>query len=306
MKKITLLLAFTISLFFAKAQPFTGLYTFDSVKVTSGTTDPSFVPTATGVTFGSFSATGTPPNPNATARFSFVNWTTGAPNGDTLYSSLTGSISTTEYYEVTLSPSSGYTISLDTIRFRVQRSGTGIRTFCVRSSVDGYTSNLNAFVGLSPLLMVEPGNIFFIKRDTTAPEPSTILLSGGSFSTLASPVTFRFYAWNSEANTGTFSIDNVRFIGSAALAIGVKEESISDLSISPNPSVNGLFNLDMGNSISKATVSVYNIIGKMILTKEVTSSGKQNIDLSNETNGVYFVNVKTASSSITKKIIITK
>jgi hypothetical protein len=307
MKKITLLLVFVIAVFITNAQPFLGLYTFDSVKTTSGTTDPSFVPTATGVTFGSFAATGTPPNPNAALRFSFTNWPTGSVNGDSLFSQLTGSISTAEYYEVTISPVSGCTISLDTIRFGFQRSATGVRTYSVRSSLDGFANNLTANIGTSLNLIVEPGNIFFQVHDNTTPQnASAIILTSGAFSTLSTPVTFRFYAWNSEGTTGTFSIDNVRFKGSTGCAVSVNEQSISDISISPNPSVNGLFNLDMENSISKATVSVYNIIGKMILTKEVTSSGKQNIDLSNESNGVYFVNVKTASSSITKKIIITK
>ncbi len=222
MKKITLLVAFAISTFFLNAQSFNVTYTFDSVKTTSGTTDPSFVPTATGVTFGSFSAIGTPSNPatGTIGRFNYTNWPAGSANGNTLYSQMTGAIADTQYYEVTLSPDAGYSLSLDTIGFSVRRSGTGIRSYVVRSSVDGFTSNIaNAISPANANLSIEGTNEFFVTADvSTNQNGSLIILTGGSFSSLTNPISFRFYAWNSEANTGTFSIDNVRFVGLAASA----------------------------------------------------------------------------------------
>ena len=101
-KKITFFFAAITFTVYANAQSFSALYTFDSVKTTSGITDPSFVPTATGVTFGSFSAAGVSANPNATARFSFTGWPLGSVNTDSLYSEMTGAISTSQYYEVTI------------------------------------------------------------------------------------------------------------------------------------------------------------------------------------------------------------
>src|ERR1051326_2718625 len=79
MKKIFALVIAMCGFAFANAQAFTGTYTFASVTTTSGTTDPTPPPTATGLTFGSFTAVGPhSPNPNANGRFSFVNWPTGA------------------------------------------------------------------------------------------------------------------------------------------------------------------------------------------------------------------------------------
>ena len=191
MKKITLLLVALAVITVSKAQPFMGLYTFDSVKTTSGTTDPSPVPVATGVTFGSFSATGTPTNPNAAARFSFTNWPTGSVSGfaDSLYSNMTGSLSASEYYEVTVAPASGYTISLDSIRFTVRRSPTGIRSFAVRSSADGYANNLSAsYMVARPWLSIQGTNEFFFRYDTTAPPPFSI--ADGSLILLSSFFSF--------------------------------------------------------------------------------------------------------------------
>ncbi|MCW3071184.1 MAG: hypothetical protein JWO44_1074 [Bacteroidetes bacterium] len=218
MKKITVFAVATFISICSQAQSFSGLYAFDSVKTTSGISDPSPLPAATGVTFGSFSATGTPANPNATARFSFTDWALGAANGETVYANLTGAVSTAEYYEVTVSPAAGYTISLSSITFSFGRSGTGVRTYAVRSDADAYAANLPASISpANPNLSVQTGNVFFLNTDitTTSQNGSTITLSGASFSSLSGPRTFRFYGWNAEGTGGTFSIDNVTINGNA-------------------------------------------------------------------------------------------
>lgn len=307
-KKITLFFAAITFSMYANAQSFSVSYTFDSVKTTSGLTDPSSVPTATGVTFGSFNAAGVSANPNATARFSFTGWPLGSVNGDSLLSQMTGSISTTQYYEVTITPGVNYTVDLDSILFSVQRSGTGIRAYSVRSSIDGYAANLTAYINqTSTKLSVLTGDIFFWNKDITTSNQngSTIILGGTGFTALSTPVTFRFYAWNAEASGGTFSIDNVKLKGTATQAVSINNRTTETaLSIYPNPSANGLFTVDLSNTPGKTKVTVYNIIGKMILQKEINASGKQLLDLSNQANGSYFVTVKNDSSTSTRKITI--
>jgi PKD repeat protein len=202
---------------FILAQPFSGLYNFVSVTTTSGTTDPTPPPTATGLTFGSFNAVGTPVNPNASGLFSFVNWAGGSTNGNDNYASLTGSVDTSEYYQVTLTPANGYAITISSVTFAVQRSGTGIRTYSVRSSLDGFASNITATINpANPNLSVQPGDVFFWNFDAvTTQQNGSRLNPGSSYTNIMSPVTFRFYAWNSESGTGTFSIDDVVFNGTA-------------------------------------------------------------------------------------------
>lgn len=318
-KKITLLVAFAI--FFSGvivAQSFSALYTFDSVKapstnppvVGSGLIDPTPVPTVTGVTCGSFTATGTSANPNATARFSYTGWPLGATSGVDTYSSLTGTINTAEYYEVTLTPVSGFTITFSDITFKIQRSGTGIRTYSVRSSVDAYAANLSASINpANTKLSVQTGDIFFWTSDSTtsAQTGSTITLSGAGFTNITTPVTFRFYGWNAEATGGTFSIDNVSFNGSAVGSTSVKDFSNSTaISVYPNPSADGIFTVNTGNHSINTTVTVSNIIGKVVYSKELNSTGKETIDLSGEANGSYFVNIKNDKENSTKKITINK
>ncbi|MES2141259.1 MAG: T9SS type A sorting domain-containing protein [Bacteroidota bacterium] len=312
-KKITLFLtvvAFSSSVLVA--QNFTALYSFDSVKLgLSGLSDPTPVPTATGVTFGGFSAVGTSANPNAAKRFSYTNWPVGATNAGDVFSSLTGSINTSEYYEVTVTPMSGYSITLSTISFIVERSGTGIRTYSVRSNADAYAANIPASIApANANLSVQTGDVFFWNLDANSgsgQKGSTVTLSGSNFTNSTGAKTFRFYAWNAEATGGTFSIDTVKIIGSVTNTTSITSFSTeSAVSVYPNPSGDGMFTVSTGNLSNKTIITVSNIIGKVVFSKELNLTGNETIDLSNEANGSYFVNIKNDKENSTKKITINK
>lgn len=309
MKKITLLLSSTVLSICAFAQG-SYTYTFDSVKTTSGMIDPSPLPTVTGLSFGSFSAIGTPLNSLAAARFDFADWAIGSLGGpgDSIYSGMTGSVNTAEYYQVTLTPTAGYALTVDSIQFSFERSGTGVRTYAVRSNLDGYTANLNAIYGVPAInVIVQPGNIFWLKKDITTPQNRNIIyLTGMGFGGLTAPVTFRFYGWNAEAASGTFSIDNAKFSGSTTLlTTGVNDYKKSTVTVYPNPS-NGLCFADLDDLTGKITITVSDIIGNVILTKETTSNARQSIDLSKLENGNYFIRFITDTQVITKKITLSK
>lgn len=193
---------------------FAASYTFDSVKTNSGTTDPTPVPVATGVTFGSFTSVGASANPNAALRFSFTNMTLGATTGSDVFTSATDS--TTKYFAVTITPGAGKTINLSSIKFTFQRSATGARQAFVRSSVDGYTANLPASVVPADADMSIVATNKFQSIDKSSPDAipgCTITLGGASFTGISTPITFRFYGVNAESTGGSFSIDNVVFNG---------------------------------------------------------------------------------------------
>lgn len=195
-------------------QAFTGTYPFTSVaNGASGTTDPTAVPTATGLTFGSFSAVGTLANPNANGRFSFQGWDTGATNGSNVF---TGAINPAKYYEVTLTPATFYSLDINTITFTIQRSGTGIRQFAVASSLD-FTTNLPASISpANAALSVVGSNVFQITDPTTSAQVGCTITLPAAYDAITTPITFRFYGWNAEnASTGAFSIDDVVIDGVA-------------------------------------------------------------------------------------------
>jgi hypothetical protein len=140
----------------------------------------------------------------------------GATNGSDVFS---GVINLGEYYSVTLTPQAGFVLTLSSITFTLQRTTTGIRQYVVRSSADNYATNLPA--SISPAntnLSVVAGNVFQVVDASTssiAYTGSTITLGGTGYTSVSGPVTFRFYGFNAEASSGTFSIDDVKITGAA-------------------------------------------------------------------------------------------
>lgn len=311
MKKITLFfVALAAVVASASAQSFTALYAFDSVKTTSGLVDPSAVPTATGITFGSFSASvAVSANPNASGRFSFTDWPLGATSANDTYSALTGALSDSQYYEVTLTPAMGYAATLTGVTFQSRRSSAGIRTYAVRSSADAYAANLPASImPANANLSVQAGNTFFWNLDatTSGQNGNVITLTGGSFTALTSPITFRFYGWNAEQSGGTFSIDTVVFAGSVSTTTGIANNAtVESAVVYPNPSADGMFSL-VTNATSGTDVTVHNIIGEVVYSKKALASSKEVINLSEQPNGSYFLTLKNNSGTVTKKIFINK
>ncbi len=108
---------------------------------------------------------------------------------------------TSDYFELTLNPDSGFTLTLTAFQMDTRRSPTGPTTWELRSSLDSYASSLG---GASP-------------GDGTFAAGQTVDLSGGaSFVDLSSPVTFRVFAYGATSSAGTFRIDNLKFDGSVA------------------------------------------------------------------------------------------
>lgn len=192
-------------------------YAFSDVTTTTGTTDPTTITPENGLDFGSFSASGVSTNPVDTGRFSFSNWDLGATDQDTTYANLTGNINTSKYYEFTVTPELGYVMTLKNIKFNIQRSTTGVRTFAVRSDADNFSSNLTATVinyedssFIDTSVVVRSNNVFYIQYDTTnVSDTCVITLTGANFTKTKSPRTFRIYAWNAEDANGTFSLDSI-------------------------------------------------------------------------------------------------
>lgn len=300
MKKLYFLASLLIATF-SFGQAFTGTYDFASVTQTSGATDPTAVPTATGVTFGSFSAvngTTAPTNSSGAGRFSFANQPVGATNAND--ATFTGAIDLGIYYQVTLTPQANYTIDLTQITFAMRRSGTGVRHYAVRSSLDGYASNLPASINpANSNLSTDANNVFFWTLDATATSAdqlgSTITLPA-TFTGLSTPVTFRFYAWDAEAAGGNFSIDNVVVTGNTN-NLSVSQNEISGLQVYSN---NNLLFVTSDSSNDKNVV-VYDMLGKVVVNETVSS---QPINVANLSSGAYIVKVTEEGKTATKKLVI--
>lgn len=208
-------------------------FTFDNITTTSGNIDPTPIALDSIVHYTHVKASGVSANTSTNGQLAFSNWavntSTNVVNHDTAYADMDpAGIDLSKYYEFTVSPKEpNFWLTFTGINFNFQRNATGVRSFSVRSSKDGYTNNLplsvagNTYTATDSRLKLKPNNIMYSQYDTTAYMKNVhVVLTSTTFSntTIYAPVTFRIYGWNAEDATGTFRIDSMR-VGAKAIKI---------------------------------------------------------------------------------------
>lgn len=301
------------------SQSFNVMYDFGSVfsgTANTGTMDPTPPPTATGVTFGAFTAVGTGTATQANGVFAFNGWDATITNANDAYATYTGAINPAKYYEVTITPNSS-SVTLNSITFNMSRSSTGPRNWAVRSDRSTFANNIIAtVVGTNTNINVQTNNVFFWAMDSYTVSGgkqevgSTITTAGPNYASQTLPTTFRFYAWNAEGTSGTFRIDTVRFSGTVTGAAGINEftqDMNSAFKIYPNPSNDGFVFIDT-KKLNYSKIEVVNVLGATVAieNKEAAHSEKLKIDLNSLPAGTYFVRVTADSKVYTERFFITK
>ncbi|SFI07220.1 T9SS type A sorting domain-containing protein [Halpernia frigidisoli] len=209
--------------------------------------------------------------------------------------SLDATIDTSKYFEVTITPSSGNSLSISSITFRAQRSSTGPRNFVVRSSADSYAANLPASVDANPNLEIQTPNQFFFVIDQSGGE-SGCKITPSALTNIKTPITFRFYFYAAEAATGTFSVDDVLISGTT-----VSNLAVSDVNKSKSALVK---NTNVSNTISfaaKTDVQILNMTGQVVKSASVTESTPLNV--SSLSKGIYIVTGVVDGQKVSQKII---
>jgi cysteine-rich repeat protein len=108
-----------------------------------------------------------------------------------------------DYYSFTVAPAAGKAMNLRALQLDERRSATGIRSWSVRSSLDGFASDLAVFS----------------VPDDTGTRTETAQLPA-QFHDLTAAVEFRIFGFQSEATSGTWRIDNAALIGGVAPTCG--------------------------------------------------------------------------------------
>ncbi len=101
-----------------------------------------------------------------------------------------------KYFEFTITPDAGYEIDFDSFDYNCEKSHEWLDSFGIRSSVDGFTSDIG-----KPVV----GN-------------NNIDLSSAEYQNISGAITFRIYAWGRASGNGTFSINDFAFNGTVAAA----------------------------------------------------------------------------------------
>ena len=181
-----------------------GVYTFTGTAScpslsTSVTTQPA------NAVFSAFSTVNTTCVSNASA-FVNSNWNT------------TTLINLTEYNQFTITPNSGYYLTLTSLSFTQVTNANNTTTWALRSSIDNYAANIATGTA------------------TTTIQTPSIPLPSASFTNIGA-VTFRLYLIRANANATTWSVDNVTLNGST---VAIPADPANPTSNSPQCSPPGV------------------------------------------------------------------
>ena len=285
MKKIFTLLSIVAISFYVQGQTnFTATYDFAESPTD---TELGALTGSTNLTISKFSTVG-------------ATYVSGTANRYANSDAPTGTLDTNKYVQVTLTPSTGYTLTINSLTFRVQRSGTGPRDMAVRSSADNYTANLPATINpANTALSIIPTNVIHYVNDiSTGQNGATITPT--NITDVSSPVTFRFYFFNAEVTTGTFSVDDVVINGTTkSIPLGtidnIKEKNI----FLKNTIVDNILSFQTKGN---ATVRVYNTNGQLVKTANV-SAQNANVNVANLPKGNYVVTAELNGETVSQKIL---
>jgi hypothetical protein len=111
-----------------------------------------------------------------------------------------GALDPIDYYGFSLRPEGDSILQLGSLQLSERRSGTGIRQWSVRSSLDGFTGDLASFE----------------VPDSDATRTGQTVLLGEGFNSLVDSVEFRIYGYGAETGTGTWRIDDVQVFGTVS------------------------------------------------------------------------------------------
>lgn len=149
---------------------------------------------------------------------------------------------------------------------------------------------------------VTAGN-YFISVNQLSPANITL----GAISDIYTPgrVFFRTTgAWNPIEPTFRFSfILDVN--NPSSTLVGVKQiERNNSLTIYPNPSQGIVHILNQNGTDKDVTVTVLNAVGQVVFTRDYTSFSNEKVDLRNQPEGMYTIQVRTAQGVSTKNVVI--
>jgi PKD repeat protein len=197
--------------------------------------------------------------------------------------------------------------------------GTVLGTSAVitKSAIDTTNQgiNYNNRYHFATPVAVAAGTTYFISvvlptTFTTGTDELAIWDENIACSAVDSGAYFKFSTWrafNSTTNGFGVNID-MAILPVICTTVGINEVTLDkNINLYPNPT-NSQFTVDFSMyQQSNVEINVYNMVGKLVKTvssKDITD--KMIIDMSNQSSGIYIVNIKTPAGTIIKKLSLIK
>ncbi len=170
-------------------------------------------------------------------------------------------------------------------------------TGATRSSWTSYSFNWDGKMGATSTGTLQPDGVYQVAIQSTWNHGTGTAMTTYTFTKGSTAYTRTVTA---DPNFGTVTLN-----WQPALPAGINEATFSPvISVYPNPT-EGVFNVDFKNATS---IKVINTLGSVIYEEKVEqlTEGTKSIDLSNFTNGIYFINVSNGTNSSNHKITLNK
>ena len=175
----------------AQAQTLTNLALYNLSGLNGTNADVAVASTAQDVSATSIvRGAGLTSTTTGTNSFAASGWATAA------------AVDTNDWFGFTITPSSGFSLSLSNFYFAERRSGTGIRNWELRLSLDDFST----FTSITNVTV----------PDDTATRQQVVSLGAG-FDNVTNTVGFRLYGYAAEAGTGTWRIENNSTLGNLGI-----------------------------------------------------------------------------------------
>jgi hypothetical protein len=187
----------------------------------------------------------------------------------------------------------------DSVKFYFKTSLVNADTLYFSAQLSRWDTDSNKTINLTqPYYFYVPQNVptfNFVKFP---------VIYDGAFSGNSDSLQIYFFVGKFSSETGSPSsfavIDDVELIGGTT--VKVQDLIIANsVNIYPNPS-NGSFNVEIPAVLDNSVLSVYDITGKEVFTKNV-SSGLLNLN-TNSASGKYFVKIQNGKHSVSKSIVV--
>lgn len=204
----------------------------------------------------------------------------------------------TSPYHFYVAPTTSTTYSIVSIKNKCGAgTGTGTATVTVNNLP------VNAAFNVIP----QGNNTFQFINTSVGATSYTWNFGDGTVYTTTTSDTFHTYA-----NAGIYqvtltasnqcNIQNATQTVSNAVAVDNALEA-AEIRVYPNPS-NGLFNLEVAGVDQSVNVSIENIQGQVVYQGVVTGNGRMELDIQNQSAGIYMLHLSTEQGRVVRKLIV--
>ena len=112
--------------------------------------------------------------------------------------------------------------------------------------------------------------------------------------------------WLDPDNTGITQLAGMTYGGTVITGIEDHAQAASTFEVYPNPSTDGHVTIQGEFMTETAVCNIYNVMGQLVMSKEVTTEATFPLNVSSLDNGVYFIEVLGSERNYKSKLIISK